>query len=215
MWRALRPCSPWPRRFLQFAGKASGADVTVKGERLTGNVLYIANHVSWLDIAVLGGKTGSAFVAKADMADWPVLGWMATFNNSVYVTREQRRNAGAQAAMVQAALLTGQPLTLFPEGTTGNGRELLTFRSSLLAAVAPPPPGIAIQPVAIDYGPAAPEIAWIGDESVGDNALRLMSRRQRLAVKLHFMPPIREDIFADRKAISARSRDDIAAALGI
>lgn len=178
-------------------------------------MLYIANHVSWLDIAVLGGKTGSAFVAKADMADWPVLGWMATFNNSVYVSREKRRNAGAQAQMVQAALLTGQPLTLFPEGTTGDGRELLTFRSSLLAAVAPPPPGIAIQPVAIDYGPAAPDIAWTGDESVGKNALRLMSRKKRLGVTLHFMKPIDHDLFADRKAISAQARDEIAAALGM
>jgi 1-acyl-sn-glycerol-3-phosphate acyltransferase len=213
VWRAFGAASPWPRRFLQFVGKSSGADVTVTGTPVTRDVLYISNHVSWLDIAVLAGKTGSAFVAKADMAPWPVIGWMATLNNSVYVARDQRLDVGAQALAIKTALETGQPLTLFPEGTTANGRELLPFRSALVASVAPPPQGIAIQPVAIDYGAIAPDIAWTDDESVGTNALRVMSRPGRLAVTLHFLEPLDHADFADRKAISAHSRAEIEAAL--
>jgi len=210
VWRLLRLRSPWPRLFLQFAGKSAGADVTVTGTPLKRDVLYIANHVSWLDILVLAGKTGSAFVAKADMAPWPVIGWLATLNNSVYVAREQRLDVHAQALAMKTALETGQPLTLFPEGTTGDGRELLAFRSSLVASVTPPPQGISIQPVAIDYGPPAPDIAWIDDEPVGHNALRVMSRAARLPVTLHFLEPLDHADFPHRKAIAAHSRAAIA-----
>lgn len=210
VWRLFRLRSPWPRLFLQFAGKSAGADVTVTGTPLRRDVLYIANHVSWLDILVLAGKTGSAFVAKADMAPWPVIGWLATLNNSVYVAREQRLDVHAQALAMKTALETGQPLTLFPEGTTGDGRELLAFRSSLVASVTPPPQGISIQPVAIDYGPPAPDIAWIDDEPVGHNALRVMSRAARLPVTLHFLEPLDHADFPHRKAIAEHSRAAIA-----
>ena len=213
IWRLLGQISPWPRLFLQFAGKTAGADVTVTGTPLTQNVLFIANHVSWLDILILAGKTGSAFVAKSDMAPWPVIGWMATLNNSVYVARDQRLDVGAQARAMKTALETGQPLTLFPEGTTSNGTELLPFRSSLIASVTPPPQGISIQPVAIDYGGPAPEIAWIDDEPVGVNALRVMSRPGRLAVTLHFLEPLDHADFTHRKAIATHSRDAIAGKL--
>jgi lyso-ornithine lipid O-acyltransferase len=210
LWRMFRLHSPWPRHFTKVSRKISGVKVLIVGEPRKSDVLFVANHVSWIDILLLAGETGSAFVAKADMAPWPVLGWMATLNNSVYVARDQRLDAGAQAA-----LQTRQPLTLFPEGTTANGRALLPFRSSLLAAVAPPPEGIAIQPVAIDYGLEAPEIAWTDDESVGVNALRLMARGKPIAVTLHFMEPVDITLLGDRKAITAHARDAIAARLGL
>jgi lyso-ornithine lipid O-acyltransferase len=209
MWRALGVASPWGQLFLRLAGKAAGADVKIIGTPLKRDVLFVANHVSWLDILALAGQTGSAFVAKADMAPWPVFGWLAKLNNSVYVARDQRLDVGAQATAMQAALETHQPLTLFPEGTTADGRTLLPFRSSLLAAVAPPPPGIAIQPVAINYGPTAPHIAWTEQESVGVNALRIMARPGRLTVCLHFLAPIDPALCGDRKAITSHARDQI------
>jgi 1-acyl-sn-glycerol-3-phosphate acyltransferase len=189
--------------------------VTVEGQRQLSDVLYIANHISWLDILVLAGRTGSAFVAKADMAPWPIIGWLTTLNNSVYVQREARLDAGAQAVALGAALETGQPLTLFPEGTTGNGLTLLPFRSSLLAAVSPPPHGIEIQPVAIDYGGDAQRIGWTGTEGFGANALRVLSHPGSVPVVLHFLPPLVHTDFPDRKAITAHSRDAIAAKLGL
>ncbi len=212
-WRLFGLKSPWPTLFLKLAGRAAGASVSVKGTPVMRNVLYISNHVSWLDILVLAGQTGSAFVAKADMVDWPVLGWLASLNNSVYVQRDNRLDVGAQRDAIQLALLTGQPITLFPEGTTANGRELMPFRSSLLATVAPPPQGITVQPVAIDYGPAAPEIAWIEDTSVGENAMMVMARPGRLAVTLHFLEPLDHSEFENRKAMAAHSKAEIAAAL--
>ena len=214
LWRLFRLRSPWPRLFTKLSRIIVGARVTIMGAPRKSDVLFIANHVSWIDILLLAGETGSAFVARADMAPWPVLGWMATLNNSVYVARDQRLDVGAQAVAMKAALQTHQPLTLFPEGTTAGGDALLPFRSSLLAAVAPPPEGIAIQPVAIDYGAEAAEIAWVDDESVGVNALRLMARRRPIAVTLHFMEPIDIALLGDRKAITNHARDAIAARLG-
>ncbi len=214
LWRLFRLRSPWPKLFLKSASYAVGLRVTVKGYPLKRDVLFIANHLSWLDILAVAGKTGSAFVAKADMAPWPVIGWMATLNNSVYVAREDRLNVGAQTTAMKAALETRQPLTLFPEGTTGDGRALLPFRSSLVAAVSPPPQGISIQPVAIDYGARAVFIAWTDDEPVSANALRVLAVGGPIPVTLHFMDPLDHADFADRKAIAAHARDAIAASLG-
>ncbi len=214
LWRLFNKRSPFARLFLAIASRAAGAQVTVRGTAVTDNVLYLANHVSWIDITILGSKTGCAFVAKADMAPWPLLGWLATSNNSVYVERENRRSAAGQASALQTALLTGQPIALFPEGTTAGGRELLPFRSSLIASVVPAPEGITIQPVAIDYGERTEEIAWTDTESVGNNALRIMSAPGRIPVTLHFLAPLDHADFGDRKAIAAHSRAEIAAALG-
>jgi 1-acyl-sn-glycerol-3-phosphate acyltransferase len=214
LWRLFRLRSPWPTLFLKSASHAAGLRIAVHGTPLKRDVLFIANHLSWLDILAVAGKTGSAFVAKADMAPWPVIGWMATLNNSVYVAREDRLNVGTQATAMKTALETGQPLTLFPEGTTGDGRTLLPFRSSLVASVSPPPQGISIQPVAVDYGTNAPFIAWTDNEPVGANALRVLAVPGHIPVTLHFMAPLDHADFADRKAIAAHARDAIAASLG-
>lgn len=214
IWRIFNRQSPFAILFLRWSGWAAGARVQTIGTPIKRDVLFIANHLSWLDILVLAGRTKTAFVAKADMESWPVLGWMADQNNTVYVKRDNRASSHEQASSLKAALLTGQPVTLFPEGTTAAGSELLPFRSSLIAAVVPAPEGISIQPVALDYGAVADEIAWTTDESVGKNALRLMSRKGRLDIKLHFLKPLDHADFANRKAIAAHSRAEIAEALG-
>jgi lyso-ornithine lipid O-acyltransferase len=214
IWRLFSRRSPFAIAFLRGAGWAAGARVNIKGTPVTRNVLFLANHLSWLDILVMAGHTGTAFVAKADMESWPVLGWLADQNNTVYVKRDTALDARNQATSLQQALLTGQPVTLFPEGTTAGGHELLPFRSSLIAAVVPAPKGITIQPVALDYGPLAAEIAWTDAEAVGHNALRLMGRYARIPITIHFLEPLSHDDFGDRKAIANHSRAEIAAALG-
>lgn len=215
VWRAFDRKSPIAGLFLSVAAWIAGADVRISGRPVRHNVLYIANHVSWLDILALAGRTRCAFVAKADMKPWPLIGWLTTSNNTVYVERENRRTAHHQATDLQTALLTGQPVTLFPEGTTNDGKQLLTFRTSLIAAVTPAPDQISIQPVAIDYGSNASDIAWVGEEPFGSNALRILGRSGRFPVMIHFLEPLAHADFADRKAIAAHSRAEIAAALGV
>lgn len=206
--------SDWPRRFLWWVGYAAGMRVRVEGTPLRRDALLLANHLSWMDIMVLAGASGSAFVAKDDVAAWPVIGWLARLNRTVFIARSDRAGVRGQADALRRALAGGLAVTLFPEGTTEGGAAILPFRASLVAAVFPPLPGVKVQPVAIDYGDAAHDIAWVGEESAAANARRLLSRPGTTAVTLRFLPPLDPASAGDRKTISARARADILAALG-
>jgi 1-acyl-sn-glycerol-3-phosphate acyltransferase len=109
--------------------------------------------------------------------------------------------------------VSGQPVALFPEGTTAGGVELLPFRASLLSSLFPPLPGIKVQPVALDYGRAATEIAWVGEESAKGNARRIFARKGRLPVTIRFLEPVDPADAADRKVLAQRSRAEIHDAL--
>jgi len=213
-WRLLRLRSPWPRRFLQWVGFAAGARVRVVGTPLRSHVLFLANHVSWVDIMVLAGPTGASFVAKAEVGKWPVVGWLAGLNATVYVERAARGAVRGQAESLREALASGRPVALFPEGTTEGAHEVLPFRASLLASLFPPLDGVRVQPVAIDYGAATEEISWTGDEGAGANAKRVMSRRGSMPVTVTFLEPLDPGASPDRKALAAAARAEVAAALG-
>jgi 1-acyl-sn-glycerol-3-phosphate acyltransferase len=202
--------SPWPRRFLAAAAWIVGARVRVAGEPIRPHTLLICNHVSWLDILVLGGATGTAFVSKDELGH-PLIHWLADQNHTLYIRRSHRRGSAEQAGAIAAKLERPQPLALFPEGTTGPGSHLLPFRSALLEAVAPAPAGVEVRPVAIDYGPAAPEIGWHGERGK-DNVLRVLGRKGNLPTVVRVLPPLEPS--GDRKRLAALAHDRIAAALG-
>ncbi len=211
--RLLRRPSVWVRRFLAGVGRAAGLRVRVEGQPLARDVLFVANHISWLDILALGGATSAAFVSKDDVARWPVIGWLARQAGTIFVHRQSRAAVRGQADALARALAQGRPVALFPEGTTGNGASLLPFRASLLAAVEDAPAGLRVQPVAIDYGSAAREIAWTGNEGTGGNAKRVTARAGRLPVTLRFLPPIDPNMTGGRKAIALAAHEAIGRAL--
>lgn len=199
--------------FLAAVARALKVRVRVEGEPLRRDVLYLANHVSWLDIVALGGATGAAFVSKDDVARWPVVGWLAREAGTVFVHRQSRAEVRGQADALAAALANGRPVALFPEGTTSDGRTLLPFRASLLAALDAAPSGIRVQPVAIDYGEHASRIAWTGGEGTSGNVKRVGGAPGPLPVTLRFLPPIDPAGTHGRKAIAAAARGAIEAAL--
>lgn len=173
-------------------------------------MILLANHVSWIDILALGGATGAAFVSHDGVARWPLIGWLAAQNNTLFVSRERRGALSTQLDALRAALLGHQPVALFPEGTTSDGTGLLPFKPSLLAVLFPPPRSVMIQPVHIDYGAATADIAWHGDEAAGANAMAVLGRKGRLPVALHFLEPFDPATCADRKVMAAMARDRIA-----
>lgn len=203
--------SRWPSRFLRWAAWICGVDARREGPPASRGTLLVANHVSWLDIPVMAGATGCAFISKAEMRDHPLMRWLADQNGTIYIDRSDRRAVHGQVASLAEALTRDQPLALFPEGTVGDGGRLLPFKPSLFAAVAPPPEGIAIRPAAIDYGPAAPLIGWGTGEPGMDNFLRVLGRKGRLAVTVRLLPPIAPE--SDRKRLAQSAHDAIAAAL--
>lgn len=160
---------------------------------------------------MLAGATNCAFVAKDNLGDHPVMRWLCEENGTVFVERDRRASVGDQLAAMEAAIRSHKPLCLFPEGTVSDGTGLLPFRSSLLKLAEDPPLPLTVQPVAIDYGGAAPEFGWPAGEAGQANFIRLLGRKGTVDVTLRFLPPLATG--QDRKALTSQSHAAIAAAL--
>ncbi|MES3081349.1 lysophospholipid acyltransferase family protein [Sphingomonas faeni] len=206
MWRLFGRKSPWPPRFLGLVSRIVGARPHVVGTPRRHDVVFVSNHLSWIDILLLSGATGTAFVAKSELRGAPLVGWLCTLNHTIFVSRADRMAVTAQIAQIRDTLAADWPVTLFPEGTTGDGTTLLPFKAALLAALDPPPPGVKVQPVRIDYGAATDELAWVGDEPGQHHAARVLKRRGTFVATLHFTEPFAPAEYGDRKAIAAEAR---------
>jgi 1-acyl-sn-glycerol-3-phosphate acyltransferase len=180
--------------------------------------LIVANHVSWLDISVLGAERPVCFVAKSEVSGWPVIGFLASLQRTVFIDRS-RRSATAEVAQQMGARLTdGQAVVLFAEGTTGDGTRLLPLRSSLLgaahealgkgAAEADGEADIAIYPLTISYtgfhGMAGGRferstLAWYGDTELAPH-LKTVLAMGAIDVELVWGEPIAMGRKTSRKA---------------
>ena len=212
-YRVFAYGSPFPMLFLRYAARACGAKVEVIGTHLKRDVFFVANHLSWIDILALAGASGTAFVAKAELANAPVVGWLAGLNRTVFVKREHRMGVAEQINALKEALIDNWSVTVFPEGTTTDGQSLLPFKTSMLSVLEPPPPGVLVQPVILDYGPVAEWIGWIGQEGGLNNAKRVLARKGSFRVRVHYLEPFSPEDFRGRKAISQESRRRIEEAL--
>ncbi|MEX0693034.1 MAG: lysophospholipid acyltransferase family protein [Rhodospirillales bacterium] len=191
-----------------------GLDVRVNGTPHTeGPTLYAANHVSYLDILVLGSLVDARFVAKSDVAGWPLFGLLARLAGTIFVTRERKR-AICDCTSLGTALQRGEKLVLFPEGTSSNGQGVLPFRSTLFAAVEPKQvtADVIMQPVSITYvryadgrrlkGALSDLYAWYGDMTLADHLLSVFGLKGCI-VAVNFMPPIRPAAFPNRKSLAS------------
>ena len=213
IYRIFAYGSPFPMWFLRFSARISGAKVKIHGTHLKRDVFYVANHVSWLDILSLAGACGTAFVAKAELESVPVVGWLSKINRTVFVKREARMSVADQINALKEALADNWSVTVFPEGTTTDGQSLLPFKTSMLSVLEPPPPGVMVQPVLIDYGSVAEWIGWIGEEDGLNNAKRVLSRKGTFPLHIHFLEPFSPAEYVGRKAIGVESRRRIEEAL--
>jgi 1-acyl-sn-glycerol-3-phosphate acyltransferase len=201
----------WPRMFLAGAGWIAGLRLTVQGEPHR-NALYLANHVSWLDIPAIARTSGSAFVAHDGLATNPVLRWLCKLNDTVFIARHRRRGVAEQAEAIRIALDHTGAITLFPEGTTGDGETVLPFKSALLSAIEPLPEGIAVQPVLLEYERAR-DIAWLGEEPGLDNFKRIAGSFRPVHLTVWFLEPLCGPALRDRKAMAMAASEAIAARL--
>ena len=205
--------NPWPRRFLAGIGRIAGIRVRLVGTPARRGAFLLANHVSWMDIPVLSAATGAAFVGHDGLAMVPLLRWLCKMNDTVFVARHDRATVAAQIEQVREALRDTGALAIFPEGTTSDGSGLLPFKSSLLSALDPVPPGIAVYPVWLDYGPCSAEVAWVGEEHGLDNFRRIVARARPVEVTVHFLPPLADAQLANRKTMAAGARQAIVGAM--
>ncbi|MFC0590560.1 lysophospholipid acyltransferase family protein [Novosphingobium aquiterrae] len=212
-WAILRMTNPWPRIFLGGVATIAGVEIKTAGVKPRGPTFMLANHVSWIDIPALSRITGSAFVGHDGLASMPVLKWLCRMNDTVFVARHDRTSVADQVEQVRHAMTDTHALTIFPEGTTSDGTGLLPFKSSLLSAFEPLPAGICVQPVLLDYGPDAAQIAWVGEEHGLDNFLRILARRRAVEVTIHFLPQLRGAQLTNRKTMAQAAREAILQAL--
>lgn len=178
----------WSRELLAHAG----IGLAIRGlEPVGGPVMLVSNHLSWLDIPVLHAARYCRFISKSDVQGWPLIGALATAAGTLYIERSSRRDAMRMVHAMREALEQGEVLAVFPEGTTGNGRELLPFHANLLqAAVAA---GAPVQPVGLRFvdratGATSYVASYIGDETLVGSIWRTLCAPPIEAI-VHFGMP--------------------------
>jgi len=184
-------------------------------------LLLVSNHTSYLDIAVLGSLVPGAFVSKAEVRDWPGIGFLAKVARTVFVDRRPS-STGRQRDEIRRRLGEGEPLILFPEGTSSDGNRVLPFRSALFNVAEREIDGrpVVVQPVAIAYtlwrglpmgymGRAF--YAWYGDMELVDHLWTVMVRGP-FTVEVAFLPPVAVTDFPNRKALARDVEGRVAAA---
>jgi 1-acyl-sn-glycerol-3-phosphate acyltransferase len=200
---------------------AAALDPAAEGEKITGpgSVLYLANHVSYFDIPALGGLVDAAFVAKTEVATWPLFGWFARLTGTVFIPRKPGRSA-EQVRTLRTRLVRGENLILFPEGTNSDGTGVLPFKSSLLASAAPEATGlpVTIQPVSLAYtrtrdgapltGARADLYAWIGADDMFPHLWRALAA-PGAEVRVVFHPPLDMAATADRKRLARAAEAEV------
>ena len=210
--RAGAPPWWWHRaavRLLDLRVETRGAPVPARP------LLIVANHVSWLDIVVLGSLMPLSFVAKAEVASWPVFGFLARMQRTVFVDRTRRTATRGAAGDIAARLRRGDPMVLFAEGTSSNGGEVLPFRSALLGAARHALTGdglpAMVQPVSIVYTRrnglplgrrGRCDIAWYGDMEIAGHLWGVLTNGPVDAL-VSFGEPIAYGPDSDRKHVTA------------
>lgn len=169
-----------------------GVQLEVKGlPPAKGPVLIVSNHISWLDIPLLHAARHCRFISKSDVKGWPIIGTLATAAGTLYIQRSSRRDALRMVSAMEEAFKRGEILAVFPEGTTGDGRSLLSFHSNLLeAAVQCNAP---VQPVGLRFidgktGETSYAATYVGNETLIGSIWRVLSADQLQAV-VHYGEP--------------------------
>ena len=190
--------------------------IIINGKQLTGRpVLIVSNHVSWVDIVVLAAIAPMVFVAKREVASWPLIGWAARVQKVVFVDRGRRQQTADSVNAIAQRLANGHAVVLFAEGTSGDGNRVLPFRSALIGAVEAACTEarhgeVMLQPMSICYTaqnglPMArhdqPLVAWYGDLEFFPHFASFI-RRGAVDVTVSFGAPMTAAAGADRKALT-------------
>ena len=175
--------------------------------------LFVANHVSWLDIPIIGAQSPVGFLSKAEIRRWPLVGWMASIAGTLFLPRGANQ-VGKMIGIIEKRLRNGHGVVVFPEGTTTDGTRLLRFHPRLFAVGQCA--GIRVQPVAIRFGTNSspdPNAPFIGDDAFLPHLANVISK-PGMRVQLHFLPPL-DGAELSRREIAEYCGSQIAAVLEI
>lgn len=164
--------------------------------------LTVANHVSWLDIIAIGAQHPFLFVAKEEVADWPILGYLARGIGTLFIRRGDADQSAAMSEMMTWRLRRGERLMLFPEGTTTDGKQVLRFHGKLFQPAQRA--GASVQAIALKYsGEAAAVAPFIGDDDLVPHMIKLLGL-PKIRLHLHYCPSLPSGLRRDQLGKATR-----------
>ena len=198
----------YPRYYHAFLCWVFGIKVIVEGEPLKAhNVVYAGNHISYLDIEVVGSLINGCFIAKEDIESWPILGAMGKLQRTIFISRNPK-NAPIEIKQMEDRLKEGLPLIIFPEGTSSIGKEVLPFKSSAFEIFLKQ--NIYIQPFTVSLMSVDEKTqltdadrdlyAWYGDMDFEPH-FWLFSKLKGATIKVSFQKPITTNCYKNRKEL--------------
>ena len=184
--------------------------------------LFVSNHISYLDILAMGGYIPGYFIAKSEVASWPVFGFLSKVQNTLFIER-RGKHAKSQVKTMQDHLRHGGNLILYPEGTSTDGFHVEPFKSSLFQAAEldTPEPIVMIQPITIAYTHYRQQpmdqqqrdhYAWYGDMPFASHFIRALSSAE-VRIELMFHPPVKVTDFESRKACAQHCQQQVTTGL--
>lgn len=176
----------------------------------TGGVVLVCNHVSWIDIFAINAWQPARFVSKAEVRDWPLIGWLCKQTGTVFLQRERRADARRTMHQITDMLQSGQIIAIFPEGTTTDGTMLLPFHANLLqAAISVDAP---VLPVVLRWHEPNERFStaaqFIGDTTLAQSLWRIASARG-MGIDVHLLPSVTSEGH-ERRALGEALRTQIA-----
>lgn len=209
--RRLQLKQRWSRQTLDILG--------IELDAILGGIepgsLVVANHISWVDIFVLNAARPVAFVSKSEVRDWPLVGWLTSQVDTVFLRRGSRGHARIVNAEIDALLNTGKDVAIFPEGTTTDGTHLLGFHGALLQPAVET--GRPIQPVALSYetpdGRRSLAPAYVGETSLLE-CLDAILANPGLVARVRTTPAL-PTVGRNRRELAHAARSAIALSLGL
>jgi 1-acyl-sn-glycerol-3-phosphate acyltransferase len=210
----------FPRLYHRLCCRILGFRIAARGAPSDRRpTLFVVNHVSYTDITILGALIRGSFVAKSEVARWPLFGVLAKLQRTVFIERRAHRTA-AQRGAIASRLAAGDGLILFPEGTSGDGNRVLPFKSALFSAAesAAGEAPVVVQPVSLAYVRLngvpmgrlyRPFFAWYGDMEMAPHLWTLLGFGI-VTVSVEFHEPVLASAFPSRKALAAHCRSVIA-----
>lgn len=210
--RALRATPPDPeaqgknREWFQRILACLNIQVSVTGEPADAPCLVVCNHVSWLDILVLGQSMPVAFLSKAEVARWPMISRLARAGGTLFIKRGGEGAARRSIEQIRKAFKRKQNIAIFPEGTTGKGRTVMPFHPRLFAAAIES--GVPVQPVALRYPHPEgvhPKAPYVGDQPLVSNLLGILGCAD-IRVEVFIGPAINPEN-SDRRHLADRARE--------
>jgi len=199
------------RMFFYGLVKIFGIKVNISGRPATKKTLIICNHISYLDILILGSKVNAIFVAKSEISNWPIINKLTAVGKTIFVRRKSRSDVKNQMQKIEKNLRDNFNVILFPEGTSSDGLQVLPFKSSLFGIIENPRmKNFMIQSVSITYNKLdgvpvdlkyRPFLAWFGGMDLFSHAWKFLGLGTS-EVQLNFQKPVKFSSFANRKIAS-------------